>query len=50
MYNVNIKKNFLLLPFVMNFDKTLSPKDMQAQGFIQDIGYDVNKFWQEQML
>ena len=20
---------------------------MQAQGFIQDVGYDVNKFWQE---
>lgn len=28
-----------------DFDKTLSPTDMQAQGFIQSVGYDVNKFW-----
>lgn len=30
-----------------DFDKTLSPDDMQAQGFIQSVGYDVTKFWQE---
>ena len=24
-----------------DFDKTLSPDDMQAQGFIQAVGYDV---------
>lgn len=30
-----------------DFDKTLSPDDMQAQGFIQSVGYDVSKFWQE---
>ena len=29
-----------------DFDKTLSPTDMQAQGFIQSVGYDVNKFWE----
>ena len=29
------------------FDKTLSPDDMQAQGFIQSVGYDVAKFWEE---
>ncbi len=28
-----------------DFDKTLSPDDMQAQGFIQSIGYKVNEFW-----
>lgn len=30
-----------------DFDKTLSPDDMQAQGFIQSLGYDVKDFWQE---
>lgn len=28
-----------------DFDKTLSPDDMQAQGFIQSVKYDVKKFW-----
>lgn len=28
-----------------DFDKTLSPDDMQAQGFIQSVGYDVKTFW-----
>ena len=29
-----------------DFDKTLSPDDMQAQGFIQSVGYDkVSDFW-----
>jgi len=30
-----------------DFDKTLSPTDMQAQGFIQSVGYDVGEFWDE---
>lgn len=30
-----------------DFDKTLSPDDMQAQGFIQSLGYDVKDFWKE---
>lgn len=30
-----------------DFDKTLSPDDMQAQGFIQSVGCDVNSFWKE---
>ena len=30
-----------------DFDKTLSPDDMQAQGFIQTVGYDVPDFWRE---
>ena len=30
-----------------DFDKTLSPDDMQAQGFIQSVGYGVSEFWQE---
>lgn len=30
-----------------DFDKTLSPNDMQAQGYIQSVGYDVDPFWKE---
>lgn len=30
-----------------DFDKTLSPDDMQAQGYIQSVGYDVEAFWKE---
>lgn len=28
-----------------DFDKTLSPDDMQAQGFIQSLGINVKEFW-----
>ncbi len=30
-----------------DFDKTLSPDDMQAQGYIQSVGFDVERFWEE---
>ena len=30
-----------------DFDKTLSPNDMQAQGYIQSVGYDIGEFWKE---
>ncbi len=30
-----------------DFDKTLSPDDMQAQGYIQTVGYDIAEFWTE---
>lgn len=30
-----------------DFDKTLSPDDMQAQGYIQSVGYDTKSFWAE---
>ena len=30
-----------------DFDKTLSPDDMQSQGFIQSVGWDVSEFWQK---
>ena len=30
-----------------DFDKTLSPDNMQAQGYIQDVDYDVDNFWAE---
>lgn len=30
-----------------DFDKTLSPNDMQAQGYIQSVGYNVPDFWKK---
>ena len=36
-----------VLAICYDFDKTLSPDDMQAQGFIQSLHVDVNEFWQE---
>ena len=30
-----------------DFDKTLSPLDMQSQGFVQDIGMSIDEFWEE---
>lgn len=30
-----------------DFDKTLSPDDMQAQGYIQSVEYDIKSFWAE---
>lgn len=47
MYKPKYKEKFPVIAICYDFDKTLSPKDMQAQGFIQDIGYDVNNFWEE---
>ncbi len=36
-----------VLAICYDFDKTLSPDDMQAQGYIQSVGFDVEKFWEE---
>lgn len=36
-----------VLAICYDFDKTLSPDDMQAQGYIQSVGYDVPEFWAE---
>ncbi len=36
-----------VLAICYDFDKTLSPDDMQAQGYIQSVGYDVDAFWKE---
>lgn len=36
-----------VLAICYDFDKILSPDDMQAQGFIQSLNVDVNEFWQE---
>ncbi len=41
------KEDLPVVAICYDFDKTLSPDDMQAQGYIQSVGYDVAKFWQE---
>lgn len=46
-YEREIKENRPVLAICYDFDKTLSPDDMQAQGYIQSVGYDVGDFWTE---
>ena len=41
------KEELPVLAVCYDFDKTLSPDDMQAQGYIQSVGYDVERFWEE---
>lgn len=41
------KEDLPVLAICYDFDKTLSPDDMQAQGYIQSVGYDVRDFWNE---
>lgn len=41
------KENQPVVAICYDFDKTLSPDDMQAQGFIQSVGYDVADFWKD---
>ena len=36
-----------VLAICYDFDKTLSPDDMQAQGYIQSVEYEVESFWKE---
>lgn len=37
----------IILAICYDFDKTLTPDDMQSQGFIQSLGQEVDKFWNE---
>ena len=46
-YDRKRKEGRPVLAICYDFDKTLSPDDMQAQGYIQSVGYDVQKFWDE---
>ena len=39
------KEETPVLAICYDFDKTLSPDDMQAQGYIQSVGFDVGEFW-----
>lgn len=41
------KESRPVLAICYDFDKTLSPDDMQAQGYIQSVGYEVESFWKE---
>ncbi len=41
------KEDRPVLAICYDFDKTLSPDDMQAQGFIQSVGYSIADFWTE---
>lgn len=42
-----VKEELPVLAICYDFDKTLSPDDMQAQGYIQSVGYDTSEFWKE---
>ena len=46
-YNRKTKEDLPVVAICYDFDKTLSPDDMQAQGYIQSVGYDVAQFWKE---
>ena len=41
------KESLPVIAICYDFDKTLTPDDMQAQGYIQSVGYDVARFWEE---
>ena len=45
--NTKTKSTTPVLAICYDFDRTLTPDDMQAQGYIQDIGWDIEKFWAE---
>lgn len=47
IYERKNKEDKPVLAICYDFDKTLSPDDMQAQGFIQSVGYDIADFWRE---
>lgn len=46
-FNRKTKEEKPVLAICYDFDKTLSPDDMQAQGYIQSVGYDISDFWTE---
>lgn len=47
LYTVEPKGNKPIIAICYDFDKTLSPTDMQAQGYIQSVNCDVTAFWRE---
>ena len=46
-YKRERKEEKPVLAICYDFDKTLSPDDMQAQGYIQSVGFDVGEFWKQ---
>lgn len=47
VFSLEKKTSKPVLAICYDFDKTLSPDDMQAQGYIQSVGYDITEFWNE---
>ena len=47
MFERRYKEDKPVLAICYDFDKTLSPDDMQAEGDIQSVGYDVSEFWRQ---
>ena len=47
VYERKEKGSLPVIAICYDFDKTLTPDDMQAQGYIQSVGYDVDRFWKE---
>ena len=39
---IDMHTDLPILAVCYDFDKTLTPDDMQAQGYIQSVGYDVD--------
>lgn len=46
-YRREPKEDKPVLAICYDFDKTLSPEDMQAQGYIQAVGHEADTFWPE---
>ena len=46
-YERKTKEEKPVVAICYDFDKTLTPDDMQAQGFIQSVGYDISSFWEK---
>lgn len=43
---VQSKNKPIFLAICYDFDKTLTHTDMQNQGFIQSLGYNIDEFWE----
>lgn len=46
-YERKYKEDKPVVAVCYDFDKTLSPDDMQAQGYIQSVGYNIPDFWKK---
>ena len=46
-YERKQKEERPVLAICYDFDKTLTPNDMQAQGYIQSVNYKVKQFWDD---
>ena len=46
-FDRKIKTDKPVVAICYDFDRTLSPDDMQAQGYIQSVGYNIPDFWDE---